>query len=80
MTPSSEPRTTAPHGSWHSDVSAESLTRASPRLGQTAIDGDAICWTEGRPWEQGRNVLVRGDADGNVRDLTPVPWNVRSLS
>src|SRR5258705_11370176 len=71
-------RATAPHGSWPSPISAQQIAGATIRLGQTAICGEAIVWSEGRPLEQGRNVLVRRDADGTLRDLNPAPFNARS--
>ncbi|HEX7439935.1 MAG TPA: S9 family peptidase, partial [Caldimonas sp.] len=70
--------TRAPCGSWASALSAERVAGASLKLGQIALAGDAICWSEGRPQEEGRNVLVRAGADGALLDLTPAPWNVRS--
>jgi len=54
------------------------MTRGAVGLGPVMLDGDAVYWTEQRPWEQGRSVLVRRDRDGTVRDLTPAPYNVRS--
>jgi dipeptidyl aminopeptidase/acylaminoacyl peptidase len=71
-------KTTAPHGSWPSPISAQQIAGATIRLGQTAIFGDTIVWSEGRPLEQGRNVLVRRDADGTLHDLNPAPFNARS--
>ena len=70
--------TPAPFGSWPSPVSAELLAGATIRLGQCALRGTDICWTEGRPQEQGRNVLVQRRADGSSHDLTPAPFNVRT--
>ncbi len=67
-----------PYGSWPSPISAEQIAGATIRLGQTAICGETIVWSEGRPLEQGRNVLVRRDADGTLRDLNPAPFNARS--
>ena len=55
---------TLPFGSWPSPVSASRVAGASLRLGQAALDGAAIFWTEGRPEEQGRNVLVRWGGAG----------------
>jgi dipeptidyl aminopeptidase/acylaminoacyl peptidase len=52
----------------------------SIRLGQIAIDGDDIYWTEQRPEEGGRNVIVKYDANGNLSDLTPPPFNARTLA
>ena len=68
----------APFGSWKSPVTADLIAGATIRLGQLAVlDGD-VFWNEGRPQEQGRNVLVWCSADGRIADLTPAPLNVRS--
>jgi dipeptidyl aminopeptidase/acylaminoacyl peptidase len=45
---------------------------------QTAIEGDDCYWTETRPAEGGRNVLVHRDASGQTRDLLPSSFNTRS--
>lgn len=71
-------KTPAPFGSWPSPVGAAQIASASIGLGQIALRGDEIIWVEGRPQEQGRNVLVRRGADGSFTDLTPAPWNVRT--
>ena len=69
---------TAPFGSWKSPVTADLIVGETIRLGQVRVQGDDVFWTEGRPQEQGRNVLVWGSADGRIADLTPAPLNVRS--
>ena len=69
---------TAPFGSWKSPITADLIVGETIRLGQLAMQGDDVFWTEGRPQEQGRNVLVWCSADGRTTDLTPVPLNVRS--
>ena len=68
----------APFGSWASPVTAELIAGASIRLGQIGVLGRDIFWSEGRPQEQGRNVLVWRSDDGRIADLTPAPLNVRS--
>ncbi len=72
------PSPALPFGSWPSPVTAELISAATIRLGQTAIDGDDIFWTEGRPQENGRHVLVACSADGSLHDLVPAPFNVRN--
>ena len=72
------PKTPAPFGSWRSPVTAELIAGATIRLGQIALRGDAIFWSEGRPQEQGRNVLVQRRADGSLHDVNPAPFNVRT--
>ena len=68
----------APFGSWASPVTTELIVGETIRLGQLAVLDADIFWTEGRPQEQGRNVLVWCSADGRLQDLTPAPLNVRS--
>ena len=65
-------------GSWPSTISAEQIAGATIRLGQTAVLGDLVHWTEGRPAEQGRNVLMRRDGKGTLAELNPAPFNVRT--
>ena len=69
---------TAPFGSWASALSAHRLSAASVRFGQLAIVGDRIFSSEGRPAEDGRNVVVECDATGTCRDVNPAPFNVRT--
>ncbi|MCG8546610.1 MAG: S9 family peptidase, partial [Alphaproteobacteria bacterium] len=68
----------APYGSWRSPVTADLIAEGSVGLGQIALDGDSIYWTEVRPTEAGRTVIVRRDADGTLRDVTPPSYSVRT--
>ena len=68
----------APYGSWRSPVGADLVASAFVGLGQPAIDGDDVYWTEMRPEEGGRTVIVRRTPDGRTSDVTPAPFNVRS--
>ncbi len=70
--------TPAPFGSWASPVSAALIAGATVRLGQIALHASTIAWSEGRPLEQGRNVVVQRSADGSLRDLNPAPFDVRT--
>jgi dipeptidyl aminopeptidase/acylaminoacyl peptidase len=69
---------TAAYGSWLSPISAEMLSSAAVRLGQTFIDAEHAYFLESRPTEKGRSVLVAVDKNGKKRDLTPPDYNVRS--
>ena len=75
--PSSTPQV-APYGSWKSPITSDVITSQAIRLGGTALDGQVAYWLEGRPTEEGRYVLVRGEADGTSTDLTPPGYNVRT--
>ena len=68
----------APYGSWKSPLTSELIVSDAVGLSQPSLDGDAICWIEMRPQEGGRNVVVRRDSDGTVRDVVPAPFNART--
>ena len=68
----------APYGSWKSPITATAIASESFGLAQVAIDGDDLYWTETRPWEGGRSVIVRQSAYGETRDVTPACFNVRN--
>jgi dipeptidyl aminopeptidase/acylaminoacyl peptidase len=67
----------APYGSWKSPISSDLIVAGTIGLGQVRLDGEAIYWTELRPTEAGRNVLVRCTGD-EILDVTPAPFNVRT--
>ncbi|MEH2406373.1 S9 family peptidase [Nostoc sp.] len=66
------------YGSWRSPITTDLITARTIGLGQIALDGEDIYWNELRPSEQGRNVVVRRNADGEISDITPTPFNVRT--
>jgi dipeptidyl aminopeptidase/acylaminoacyl peptidase len=67
----------APYGSWKSPITSELIVAGSIGLGDLALDGENLYWTELRPTEKGRSVLVQQRADQRS-DVTPAAWNVRS--
>jgi len=68
----------APYGSWSSPISSHLLAQAGIRLGMLWLDEGPLRWSELRPTEGGRIVLVTGDPFGEPRDLTPEGFNVRT--
>ncbi len=54
----------APFGSWKSPITADAILAGSIGLGAVTIDGDDLYWSESRPTEKGRNVLVKRDRNG----------------
>lgn len=72
-------RAVAPFGTWRSPLDAELAARASVRLSEPALDGEAVYWLEGRPAESGRTALVRRDGSGEPADVTPASFDVRTL-
>ncbi len=68
----------APYGEWASPITADHIVSHGVGLGAVALDGDDVTWTEGRPAEGGRVVVVRRAGDGTVADMSPPPFNARS--
>jgi dipeptidyl aminopeptidase/acylaminoacyl peptidase len=68
----------APYGAWVSPVSVELMTEAAIGVSGLCVDGRDLYWLEARPSENGRMVLCRRRADGEIEDLTPPPFNVAS--
>jgi dipeptidyl aminopeptidase/acylaminoacyl peptidase len=70
--------TSLAHGSWPTPITSALVVRAAARLGEVVVDGDDVWWSESRPAEGGRSVIVRRSADGTVADVLPPPWNART--
>jgi dipeptidyl aminopeptidase/acylaminoacyl peptidase len=68
----------APFGSWKSPITSDLIVGDTVRLGQVHIHGNDIYWTEGRPKQEGRDVLVRHSQGADNIDLTSAPYSVRS--
>jgi dipeptidyl aminopeptidase/acylaminoacyl peptidase len=68
----------APYGSWKSPITADLIVAGTIGLGQIVVDGENVYWSEGRPAEAGRSVIVRRTPDGKTTDVTPPPFNVRT--
>lgn len=68
----------APYGAWKSPLTADVILASALGLSELQTDGETIYWTEGRPAEGGRSVLVRHTPDGQTSDMTPAPFNVRT--
>lgn len=68
----------APYGSWKSPITSDLIVSESVGLGSIAVDNDDTLWTEARPTEAGRSVIVRRTSDGRSIDMTPEPFNART--
>ena len=68
----------APYGSWKSPITSDLIVSATIGFGQIALDGGDIYWTEMRPTEGGRNVIVRRKPDGQITEVTPFPFSART--
>ena len=69
----------APYGSWRSPITSDLIVAGTVSFEQIQLDGDDIYWTERRPAEGGRSVVVRRTADGQTQDLTPPGFNARTM-
>ena len=74
-----EERGTVPYGSWPSPITAGLIAEAGIGLGALLAAGDVLFWTEVRPLEGGRSVIVRRDPGGAIADVTPDGFNARTL-
>jgi dipeptidyl aminopeptidase/acylaminoacyl peptidase len=80
------PPQVAPYGSWKSPITSDLIVAGSIRLGEIRLEGETVYWSEGRPTEGGRNVVVRRSAlpsqgespEGQITELTPAPFNART--
>lgn len=68
----------ATFGSWKSPITSDLIVADTVRLGQVRINGNDIYWTEGRPKQEGRDVLVRYSENDECVDVTSAPYSVRS--
>ena len=75
---SPQPAKTAPYGSWKSPITSDLIVAQSISLSDVRLDGGNVYWLEGRPQEQGRNVVVHGGERMAPTDLTPPPFNART--
>jgi dipeptidyl aminopeptidase/acylaminoacyl peptidase len=72
-------RKVAPHGAWASPITIDLLLNNAVALarGMTRWDGGDLYWTELRPTEGGRQVIVRRRKSANA-DVTPAGFNART--
>jgi len=69
----------APYGSWRSPVTAKLIAEGGVGIGWPQSVGESLYWTELRPLEDGRYVVVRRAPDGEIADVTPPGVSARTL-
>ncbi len=67
-----------PYGAWKSPITAEMIVENAIRFQDLALDGDDLYWSEMRPNEGGRYVIVHHLPDGRIEDVTPPEFNART--
>jgi dipeptidyl aminopeptidase/acylaminoacyl peptidase len=71
--------TVAPYGSWKSPITTDLLAGGDTvTLGAVETSDQGIYWSEGRPHEGGRSVLVFKPDGGDPVDVVPKGFNVRT--
>ncbi len=73
--------TIAPYGAWASPITVDLLLDGAVALkrgGMPRWDGNDLYWSELRPTEAGRQVIVRRTAGGANTDVTPAGYNART--
>jgi dipeptidyl aminopeptidase/acylaminoacyl peptidase len=68
----------APFGAWKSPITSDLIVAGTVRLGEIALDGQDIYWSEGRPEEGGRSAIVRRTPEGKIADAIPASFNART--
>ena len=70
------------YGEWPSPISAELVAAGGVGLGSPVARGDERWWSELRPSDGGRVVLVQLDVgdmgSGEATDVLPAPWSART--
>lgn len=69
---------TAPYGAWTSPITTQLITGDSVVLYEVLTEGSDLYWSELRPAEGGRKVIVRRGADGRTAEVTPKAFNART--
>lgn len=67
-----------PYGSWPSPISAALVAAGGIGVGGPVARGDEVWWSELRPSEGGRVVLVRRSGSDPATDVLPAPWSART--
>ncbi|MCP5026043.1 MAG: S9 family peptidase [Actinomycetia bacterium] len=78
MSPSANPTSSKPFGTWPSPIDTELITSGAVGVGEVVVDGDDVWWGESRPDEGGRTAIVRRSPDGSVTEITPPDFNCRT--
>ena len=66
----------APYGSWKSPITSDLIYAKATGLGGALVEAGNLYWCEYRP--DGRTVIVRRMSDGQIEDITPAAYDVRT--
>jgi len=71
-------KSVAPYGTWESPITADLIASNIVGLDFIILDRNDTYWTEMRPKEGGRYVIVRRTLSGRISDITPPSFNART--
>lgn len=71
-------KSVAPYGTWKSPITADLIASTVIGLDFIILDGNDTYWTEMRPKEGGRYVIVRRTLGERISDITPPSFNART--
>ena len=69
---------TAPYGSWKSPITGDVLATGSSLPNELTLDGETLYWVELLPAEGGRYALYRREKSGDIAEVVPKEFNVRT--
>jgi len=70
--------TKAPFGSWKSPITSDTIAYGTDLLVELALQGNDVFWIESRAREKGRRVLMRRRESGEISEVLPATYNVRT--
>jgi dienelactone hydrolase len=63
---------------WEPAIKIEDIFSDIVGIGGITVENNNIYWKEFRPAEEGRNVIMIKDKEGNEKELLPKPYNART--
>ena len=69
---------TEPYGTWESPIKAENVSSSVISFQDVVMDEENIYWSEMRPAENGRYVIVKYTAQGEMFDVLPPKFSART--
>src|SRR4051812_35890003 len=72
-------RRVLPYGSWPSPITIDMAVAGSKTFREPRLFANDVYWTESRPDEGGRQVIVRWSEAQGTTDVTPPPFNARTM-
>ena len=69
----------APYGTWKSPITLDMVAHGTVNLVRIVLDGPDTYWSEVRPAEDGRTVIMKRGSGGELEEITPPGFSVSSM-